>query len=107
MPVPMAWLGRLQFGMAEYFKPPKHIRDAFRPYRKQGDHALVSLVRGLGFAAFSTVGPDRAGLAEGQAVLQRRIQGRLYTFEALGQLGERLRAFRPGPGGVGAACAAG
>jgi hypothetical protein len=107
LPVPMAWLGRLQFGMAEYFKPPKHLRDAFRPFRKQGDHALVFLVRGLGFAAFSTVGLDRAGLEEDQTVLQRRFNGRPYTIEALGQLGVRLRGFQPGPGGVGAACAAG
>ena len=107
MPVPMAWLGRLQFGLAELCKPPKHLRDAFRPFRKQGDHALVFLVRGQGFVVGSTVGLDRAGLAEEQVVLQQRIQGRLYTFETLGQLGARLRAFQPGPGGVGAACAAG
>jgi hypothetical protein len=67
----------------------------------------VFLVRKMGFVAFSTVGLDRAGLAEEQVVFQRPIQGRLYTFETLGQLGERLRAFRPGPGGVGAARAAG
>jgi hypothetical protein len=107
LPVPMTWLGRLQFGMAELFKPPKDIRDLFRPFRQQGDHALVFLVRGLGFAAFSTVGLDRAGLTGEQTVFQRPIQGRLYTFETLGQLGARLRAFQPGPGGVGAACAAG
>jgi hypothetical protein len=107
LPVPMAWLGRLQFGMGEFFKPPKHIRDAFRPFRELGDHALVFLVRGQGFMVGSTVGLDRAGLTGEQTVFQRPIQGRLYTFETLGQLGERLRGFQPGPGGVGAACAAG
>jgi hypothetical protein len=108
LPVPMAWLGRLQLGsMKEFLKPPKHLRDVFRPFRKQGDHALVFLAPGLGFVACSTVGLDRAGLAEGHTVAQRYFGGRPYTIEALGQFGERLRSFRPAPCGVGAACAAG
>jgi hypothetical protein len=63
LPISMTYHGILGLSMEEFLKPPRPLRQLFRPFVKLGtDHALVFLCPGHGYHAFSTLALAQAGV---------------------------------------------